>query len=445
MAGGIWEALGAALQSGSNTYRDASAQQLAQRKAEEQLKLQQAEAARQAEYQQQQMGIQRDQLAMDKKQFELGQEDRQRKILESAIEHADPNSVVDNQLLDSVRATAPDMLSRFNVTAPKFGVNATTGLGKATSDNPLGLATPGAQPAVSFTPEQATRRATLPEQAQIQALDTQKQNTQRAQQIMDALASGKLKDTPANRALISQYTSANPNEMWGSIEHPSRANGGGGRGGPVDGLAAAVLANPALYSQLTPTQKGALAPALAQAGFDFTKPMGASGIKEVAAAQAAIGSAKELEETLRTDDGKSTGPIQGLAGWLPDLDIAQSVFGTRDVKKMQALIDQTKQTIGKLFEGGVLRKEDEVKYAKILPTVYDSVEVQLAKMHNVREKLDRDLASYTNQQNIAGNRTQAKEPNFPMQPAFVGQQTGQQPPQAPNKSRFQIVNVTEGK
>ena len=36
-------------------------------------------------------------------------------------------------------------------------------------------------------------------------------------------------------------------------------------------------------------------------------------------------------------------------------------WGT-DAKKKQALIDRVKQVIGKTLEGGVLRKEDEVKY-----------------------------------------------------------------------------------
>lgn len=436
MAGGIWEALGAALQQGSNTYRDASQQQLAQKAAAQRMLLEQQQEARQAEYQQQQMATQRDQLAMDKKQFELAQQDRTRKILEDSIEHADPNSIVDSSLLDSVRTNAPDLMTRFNVTAPKFGVNATTGLGKATADNPLGLAAESNTPAVSFTPEQATRRATLPEQAAQQQLDTTKQNTARAQKIMDGIANGTIKDTPANRALIEQYTNANPNSMWGTVEHPSRGSGNGG--GKFSGLAQQVLAHPELYERLTPSARTAISVELGQAGFNFDKPMGVAGQKYMAEATAALDGAKNLQSVLAKDDGQSSGPIQGWAGYLPDLDIAQSIFGTRDVKQMQALINEQRQKIGKLFEGGVLRREDELKYEKILPTVYDSPEIQAAKMKNTLDHLNRDIAAYTEQQGIAGNRTQPNGPYFPMQQG-VRPAPNAQP--APKGSRFEIVSV----
>ena len=49
--------------------------------------------------------------------------------------------------------------------------------------------------------------------------------------------------------------------------------------------------------------------------------------------------------------------------------------------QVSAVIDRVKQVIGKALEGGVLRKEDEVKYEKILPTIYDSAAL-------VRSKLD---------------------------------------------------------
>lgn len=51
-----------------------------------------------------------------------------------------------------------------------------------------------------------------------------------------------------------------------------------------------------------------------------------------------------------------------------------------DAKKKQALIDRVRQVIGKTLEGGVLRKEDEVKYEKILPTIGDANEVVIGKL-----------------------------------------------------------------
>lgn len=49
-------------------------------------------------------------------------------------------------------------------------------------------------------------------------------------------------------------------------------------------------------------------------------------------------------------------------------------------KAQQAAINQVKQVIGKALEGGVLRKEDEIKYEKILPVIGDEPSVAAAKI-----------------------------------------------------------------
>lgn len=49
-------------------------------------------------------------------------------------------------------------------------------------------------------------------------------------------------------------------------------------------------------------------------------------------------------------------------------------------KSKQAVIDRVKQVIGKALEDGVLRKEDEKKYEKILPTIGDVDTVVAAKL-----------------------------------------------------------------
>lgn len=59
-----------------------------------------------------------------------------------------------------------------------------------------------------------------------------------------------------------------------------------------------------------------------------------------------------------------------------------------EAKAKQATIDRVKQVIGKALEGGVLRKEDEIKYEKILPTIGDPVSVVRAKL----EGLDKAIA-----------------------------------------------------
>jgi hypothetical protein len=56
-------------------------------------------------------------------------------------------------------------------------------------------------------------------------------------------------------------------------------------------------------------------------------------------------------------------------------------------KEKQAVIDRVKQVIGKALEGGVLRREDEYKYTKILPTIADTADTVRAKLVGLRGAL----------------------------------------------------------
>jgi hypothetical protein len=58
-----------------------------------------------------------------------------------------------------------------------------------------------------------------------------------------------------------------------------------------------------------------------------------------------------------------------------------------DSKARQGTIDRVKQVIGKALEGGVLRKEDEIKYEKILPTIGDPPSVAKAKLKGLKDAL----------------------------------------------------------
>jgi hypothetical protein len=55
-----------------------------------------------------------------------------------------------------------------------------------------------------------------------------------------------------------------------------------------------------------------------------------------------------------------------------------------------------KQTIGKAMEGGVLRKEDEEKYKKMLPTMGDTDETALDKIDYIEQSLSAKLQDYMN-------------------------------------------------
>lgn len=68
----------------------------------------------------------------------------------------------------------------------------------------------------------------------------------------------------------------------------------------------------------------------------------------------------------------------GLPNWITDV----TGWGT-SAKQKQALIDRVKQVIGKTLEGGVLRKEDELKYTRILPTIADTNAVVVSKLQGL--------------------------------------------------------------
>jgi hypothetical protein len=89
------------------------------------------------------------------------------------------------------------------------------------------------------------------------------------------------------------------------------------------------------------------------------------------------------------------GPIAGLLAKVPYAEQART---------LQAHIDMIKQRVGKAFEGGVLRKEDEAKYARILPTMQDTPTVALNKARMVEKELAQDLKIYINTQMAAGRR-----------------------------------------
>lgn len=93
----------------------------------------------------------------------------------------------------------------------------------------------------------------------------------------------------------------------------------------------------------------------------------------------------ELRSTLTTS-ADTTGLGAQIGAALPKAVTAVTGWGTA-AKEKQAVIDRVKQVIGKSLEGGVLRKEDEVKYAKILPTIGDTADVVAAKLTGLEQAL----------------------------------------------------------
>ena len=113
-----------------------------------------------------------------------------------------------------------------------------------------------------------------------------------------------------------------------------------------------------------------------------------SAISRTTDATKALQGLDELDAILA--DGYAGGKISGNLRKLNPFD---DTFKTQ-----QASIDRIRQIVGKALEGGVLRKEDEDKYKKILPTMQDQPEVYRAKVAQLRNMIQTDMQSYLQMQ-----------------------------------------------
>lgn len=101
---------------------------------------------------------------------------------------------------------------------------------------------------------------------------------------------------------------------------------------------------------------------------------------DIAEINTALDDLATLKGELTGNGATGTSAQIGAALWAPITNLTG--WGI-EAKQKQAQIDRVKQVIGKALEGGVLRKEDEAKYEKILPTIKDSPELVRAKLNGL--------------------------------------------------------------
>ncbi len=121
------------------------------------------------------------------------------------------------------------------------------------------------------------------------------------------------------------------------------------------------------------------------------KPLSDGAIKEITQTQSAIENLGALRNVVQ-NNLQFIGPISGLARYNPYSDARQA----------QAEVDRVRQVVGKALEGGVLRKEDEEKYKKILATLSDTPETAIYKIDSLIGQLERDLSLYQENQSQSG-------------------------------------------
>ena len=159
-----------------------------------------------------------------------------------------------------------------------------------------------------------------------------------------------------------------------------------------DPLVNAVIDNPELWNQMTSTEKARIAPTLNSLGFSaFGKPLSDTAIKEITQSETAVEQLNELKKIVE-ENPEYIGPISGL----------QSLWPWSEAKQVQAKIDLVKQMVGKSLEGGVLRKEDEEKYKKILATMFDTPETAMSKINGLISTLTSNITTYKNKQALSG-------------------------------------------
>jgi hypothetical protein len=120
--------------------------------------------------------------------------------------------------------------------------------------------------------------------------------------------------------------------------------------------------------------------------------LGEKAVNDYTELQGVVEMADNLEGRI-TQGAKLMGPVEGEKSRWP---------WAESHRKLQAEFDLVRQKIGKMVEGGVLRKEDEAKYLKILPAMTDVPTVAVDKARRFSALMRKDLSRYMENMNRAG-------------------------------------------
>lgn len=235
-------------------------------------------------------------------------------------------------------------------------------------------------------------------QADILQLDDsqRKRLVTRAQSLVRTMKSKPQAKSGEDTTDIKEYQYAQKNGYKGTFEQWKKQNKASGSStantSGDESLVDTIISNPSIYQTLTPKTKERLSPKLAERGFtQFGKSMSESAVKEITQSEEAISQLKDLRAVVEANK-KYMGPVAGL----------QNLNPWSDARKVQAEIDLVRQKVGKALEGGVLRKEDEEKYKKILSTVMDTPDLAMYKIDNLIRDIERDISNYKKIQEQSG-------------------------------------------
>lgn len=149
------------------------------------------------------------------------------------------------------------------------------------------------------------------------------------------------------------------------------------------------------------------------------KPLLSGEINRLTEIDASLAEAQALKDKVTNIEG-GTGALAGLQASLPSPVVqalsSVGMTGAADSKKRQAVVKLAKQIVGKGLEGGVLRKEDEAKYADILPSMYDAPDVAAGKVDQLVAALERKRQAELENLELAGRNVQGFKDKVQKQP-----------------------------
>ena len=216
-----------------------------------------------------------------------------------------------------------------------------------------------------------------------------------------ALAGEIMKLDPSSPTFDADYGDVT-SRMRKPVEVRTGTVTGMGTGGLSD-ITAAIVADPSLFDNITPTLKGTVITELHAQGYDTsnlgTKSLSDGAIKQIADTQKALDDLAGLK-TMIQGNTEQLGPIKGL----------QALNPWSPARKLQADVDRVRQTVGKALEGGVLRKEDEEKYKKILSTLTDTPDTAVYKIDALVSSIQRDIETFKSLQQSSGRSLDVKAP-----------------------------------
>lgn len=116
-------------------------------------------------------------------------------------------------------------------------------------------------------------------------------------------------------------------------------------------------------------------------------------IQNYTTSQGAVNIASNLSDVIKSN-AQIMGPVSGGI-------LGKNPYDS-ERRELDAQFKLAKQSIGKMIEGGVLRKEDESKYDKILPSSSDLPDVALVKAQQMEAMLKSDISRYMENYGRAG-------------------------------------------